>query len=98
MAARSCSYSLAGSASSNPAGGIDVCYECCVLLGRSLCDRPIIRPEKSYRLCVHVFVRVCVCEREVHVNRRLCAHWGLLRHRGNKDLRRKPDSQKSAFA
>jgi hypothetical protein len=30
-----------------------VCCECCVLSGRGLCDGPITRPEKSYRLwCV----------------------------------------------
>jgi hypothetical protein len=27
-----------------------VCCECCVLSGRGLCDGPITRPEKSYRL------------------------------------------------
>ena len=32
-----------------------VCCECCVLLGRGLCDRLITRPEESYRLwCVVV--------------------------------------------
>jgi hypothetical protein len=30
-----------------------VCCMCCVLSGRGLCDRPITRPEESYRLwCV----------------------------------------------
>ena len=27
-----------------------VCCECCVLSGRGLCDRPITRPEESYRV------------------------------------------------
>ena len=32
---------------------IAVCCECCVLSGRGLCDGPITRPEKSYRVwCV----------------------------------------------
>ena len=32
-----------------------VCFECCVLLGRGLCDGPITRPEEFYRLwCVNV--------------------------------------------
>jgi len=32
-----------------------VCYECCVLLGRGLCDELITRSEESYRLwCVVV--------------------------------------------
>ena len=34
---------------------MDVCYECCVLSGRGLCDELITRPEESYRLwCVIV--------------------------------------------
>jgi hypothetical protein len=34
---------------------MDVCCDCCVLSGRGLCDEPITRPEKSYRLwCVAV--------------------------------------------
>jgi len=37
---------------SNPAGGMDVCRECCVLLGGGLCAGTIPRPEESYRLCV----------------------------------------------
>ena len=39
---------------SNPGGGwMFVCCECCVLLGRGLCDRPITRPEESCRVwCV----------------------------------------------
>ena len=45
--------SLAGIAGSNPAEGTDVCFKCCVLSGRGLCDGPITRPEESYRLwCV----------------------------------------------
>ena len=35
---------------SNPTGGMDVCYECCVLSGTGLCDELITRPEESYRL------------------------------------------------
>ena len=48
-----CGRSLAGIVGSNPAGGMDVCYECCVLSGRGLCGEPITRPEESYRVwCV----------------------------------------------
>ena len=36
-----------------------VCRECCVLLGRGLCDELITRPEESYRLCC-----VVVCDLE----------------------------------
>jgi hypothetical protein len=43
---------------SNPSGGMDVCL-LCVLLGRDLCDRPIIHAEESYRLW-----RVVVCDHE----------------------------------
>jgi hypothetical protein len=34
-------------------------FVCCVLLGRSLCDELVIRPEESYRLW-----RVVVCDLE----------------------------------
>ena len=36
-----------------------VCCECCVLLGRGLCDELITRPEESYRLWC-----VVVCDQE----------------------------------
>jgi len=42
-----------------------VCCECCVLSGRGLCDRLIIRPEESYRLCC-----VVVCDLETSWMRR----------------------------
>jgi hypothetical protein len=59
VAARSKAYvygrSLAEIVGSNPTGGIDICCECFVLSGRSLCDELIARPEGSYRLwCVVV--------------------------------------------
>ena len=50
---------------SNPTGGKDVCCECCVLLGRGLCDELITRPQKSYRLWC-----VVVCDLETS---RICA-------------------------
>jgi len=44
---------------------MSVCCECCVLLGRGLCDQLITRPEESYRLrCV------VVCDLEAS---RICA-------------------------
>jgi len=50
-----CGRSLAGIVDSNPAGGVDVCRECCVLSGRGLCVGLVTRPEESYRvLCVLV--------------------------------------------
>jgi hypothetical protein len=52
-----CGRSLAGIGGSKPAGRMDVCYECCVV--RIICDRPITRPEESYRMCVCVFVCIC---------------------------------------
>jgi len=63
VAARSkawvCGWSLAGIASSNPVGGmVCVCFECCVLSGRGLCDKLITCPEESYRVwCVWVWSR-----------------------------------------
>jgi len=60
---------------SNPTGGMDVCYECCVLSGRGLCDGLITRPEESYRLsCV-------VCDLETLCLRRPCPTGGLLRQK-----------------
>jgi hypothetical protein len=56
VAARSklwvCGRSLAAIVGSNPAGGMDVCFECCVLSGKGPCDELITRSEESYRLCV----------------------------------------------
>jgi hypothetical protein len=40
-----------------------VCYVCCVLSGRGLCDGLITRPEESYRLW-----RVVVCDQETSNN------------------------------
>jgi len=44
---------------------MSVYVECCVLSGRGLCDGPITRPEKSYRLCC-----VVVCDQETSRMRR----------------------------
>jgi hypothetical protein len=49
-----------------------VCYECCVLSGRGLCNGLIIRPDESYRLwCVGL------CESRNLVNEEAMAHCGL---------------------
>ena len=78
MAARSkasvCCRSSAEIVGSNPAGGMDVCFECRVLSGRGLCDELITRPEESYRLWC-----VVVCDLENLVIEEALAHWGLLR-------------------
>ena len=50
-----CGRSLSGIAGSNPAGGMNVSSECCVFLGRGLCDLPITHPEESYQVW-------CVCD------------------------------------
>ena len=42
-----CGRSLAGIAGSNPAEGMDVCHERCMLSGRGLCFGLITRPEES---------------------------------------------------
>ena len=42
-----------------------VCYKCCVLSGRGLCDGLITRPEESYRLWC-----VVVCDQETSCMRR----------------------------
>ena len=52
MAARTTAWgygrSVAGTAGSNPAGGMNVC----VLSGRGLCEGPITPPEESYRVWI----------------------------------------------
>jgi hypothetical protein len=40
-----------------PEAWMSLCCECCMLLGRGLCDGPISQPEESYHVCVCV----CVC-------------------------------------
>jgi hypothetical protein len=50
----------AESVSFNPAGGTDVCPDCCVLSVTGLCDELITRPEESYRLR-----RVVLCDLEI---------------------------------
>ena len=54
VAARSkasvCVHLLAGIVGSNPTWGMDVCFECCVLPGRGLCNGLITRPEEIYGL------------------------------------------------
>jgi len=55
---------LTGIAGSNTAGGMDVCFEYCVLSGRSLCDGMITRLEEFCEECLagpRVCVCVCVC-------------------------------------
>ena len=50
-----CCRALGAIVGSNPAGGMDVFRECCVLSGTGLCDGLITRPEESYRVwCVWV--------------------------------------------
>jgi hypothetical protein len=33
-----CGHSIAGAASSNPTGALDIRWECCAFLGRYICD------------------------------------------------------------
>jgi hypothetical protein len=46
--AKVCGRWLAGIAGSDPAEGMYVCCECCVLSGGGLCDGSIPRLEESY--------------------------------------------------
>ena len=82
VAARSkewvCSRSPAEIAGSNPAGGMDFCCECCVLLGRGLCVGLITRPEESYQLwCAWVWSWI-------PDNEEILAHGGGLFRNGKK--------------
>ena len=60
---------------SNPTGGMNVCFECCVLSGIGLCDELITRPEESQGLWCVV---VCVWSINL-VNEEALPHWGMLR-------------------
>ena len=62
-----------------PGAWMLVCCECCVLSGRGLCDGPITRPEKSYRLWC-----VVVCDLETSKNEEAMARVGPQRHREKK--------------
>ena len=79
VAARSnawvCGRSLAGTAGSNPAEGMDVSCECCVLSGRGLCDGLMTTPEESYRLWRVWLGSWCLD------NEGALAHWGALASR-----------------
>jgi len=44
-----------------PGPWLSVSFECCVLSGRGLCDRPITRPEESYRVRMCVSLSVIRC-------------------------------------
>jgi hypothetical protein len=46
--ARVCGCLLTGVQGVDPARGMDVSCECCVLSSRGICDGPIIHPEESY--------------------------------------------------
>ena len=53
-----CYHSLAGFVGSNPAGGMEVSRECCLLSGGGLCAGLITRSEESYRvICLSAIVK-----------------------------------------
>jgi len=56
----------------SPGAWMSVCFNCCVLSGRGLCDELITRPEESYRLWSVV---VCYLETtKILVNEEAKAH------------------------
>jgi hypothetical protein len=55
-----------------PGAWMFVCYGCCVLSGRGLCDELITRPEESYRLWL-----VVVCDNETSWYEEAIARAGL---------------------
>jgi hypothetical protein len=57
---------------------MSVCVECCVLLGRDLCNELTTRPEKSYRL-----IRRCVWSRNLK-NEEAMPLFGPQRHKEKK--------------
>jgi hypothetical protein len=58
---------------------MDVCCECCVLLGKGLCDELITHPEESYRWWC-----VVVCDLENLKNEEAMTRAGSQRHRRKK--------------
>jgi len=79
-----CGHSPAETVGSNSATAIHICYECCVLSGRSLRDELITRPEESYRLCV--------CDLQISIKRR---PWPALDRRTKSKERRRKNCPKS---
>jgi len=59
-----CGRSPAGIAGSNPAGGMVVSCECCVLSGRGLCDGLIFRPGEFCHVCVWVCATMITCKND----------------------------------
>jgi hypothetical protein len=62
----------------NPARGMNICCECCVLSGRGLCDELITRPKESYRLW-------CVVLRDLETSR-LRTPWSSLGRSATKSI------------
>ena len=85
VAARSkayvCGRSPAEIVGLNPTGGMNVCFECCVLSGRGLCDELITRPEESHRLWC-----VVVCDLENLKNEEAMTRVGSQRHSPKKKM------------
>jgi hypothetical protein len=77
--AQVCGRSPAEIVDSNPAEGMDVCRNCCVMSGRGLCDDPVTRPEKSYRMCC-----VVLCDLETSKKEEAMARFGPQPHKGKK--------------
>ena len=66
-----CGRSLKGITVSNPAGGMNVCCECCVLSGRDHRDGPITCREKPYRVwCASPGATITLCAHDDQVEKR----------------------------
>ena len=80
VAARSAAARLLGLWVRIPPGAwMLLCFECCVLSGRGLCDKLITRPEQSHRLwCV-------VCDLETFWMKRPWPTGGLMRQKQTKN-------------
>ena len=71
-----------------PGAWISVCYECCVLSGRGLCDELITSPEESYRMwCVWVWSKTTIT---------ICTYNGQTQE-GRKKERKKKERNPTAF-
>jgi len=68
-----CGRSLARIASSNPAGDMDVRLLCSLFSGRYLCDVPIPRRKKFYRMRASVYDREALMMRRFWPTTARCA-------------------------
>jgi hypothetical protein len=72
-------HSLAGNAGSNPAGTMDVCFECCVLSDGGLCDELITCQFLHIRkFNLLLFLANLQCIRKIYAPLSSCYHFSCI--------------------